>query len=267
MQAKGQVVVGADPVRRINGTGLHGGEHLGTGQLHRRGTHLAQHLSGEARHTHLQTLQVLHAVDFLVEPTRHLGAGVATGKRLEIELSVEIVPQFLTATMVQPAIHFLGRKPEGDGGKERRGRVLAFPVVGGPMTHLGAALAHRIEHFKGRHQFLGAIDLDLDTPGRHLFHPLGKAVGASPQAGIVLRPSGDHFPFVGLLFGLFLFRLRAGGSLTVHGRAIFLFAAGQRQATQPQTQGGNKFTTIQGSSSDKGRQHTAAFGLFFSPNA
>ena len=100
MQAKGQVVVGADPVRRINGAGLHGGEHLGTGQLHRRGPHLAQHLSGEARHTHLQTFQVLHAVDFLVEPARHLGAGVATGKRLEIELGVQIVPQFLATTMV-----------------------------------------------------------------------------------------------------------------------------------------------------------------------
>ena len=93
------------------------------------------------------------------------------------------------------------------------------------MAHLGAALAHRIEHFKGRHQFLGAIDLDLDTPGRHFFHALGKPVGASTQAGIVLRPGGHHFPFVGLLFRFFLFRLRAGSSLTLHGRAVFLFAA------------------------------------------
>ena len=108
LQTKGQVVIGANPIRRINGAGLQGGKNLGTGQLYRRGADLAQHLPGQTGHAHLQPFQVLNAVDFLVEPARHLRAGVATGERLQVELGIQVIPQFLAATMVQPAIHFLG---------------------------------------------------------------------------------------------------------------------------------------------------------------
>ena len=108
LQAKGQVVIRANPICRINGAGLQGGKDLCPGQLYRRGADLAQHLPGQTGHAHLQPFQVLNAVDFLVEPARHLRTGVTAGERFQVELGIQVIPQFLAATMVQPAIHFLG---------------------------------------------------------------------------------------------------------------------------------------------------------------
>ena len=101
------------------------------------------------------------------------------------------------------------------------------------MAHFRTALAHRIEYLKGRYQFFRAIDLDLDPSGGHFFHPLGKAVRPCAQARIVLGPGSDHFPFVGLLAWRFLLGLRRCRHRLVCRRAIFLFTAGQCQATQP----------------------------------
>src|SRR5690606_24763038 len=140
VEAKRQVVVRADPVRRVNHATFQRGKDFTTGQVHGAGTKTLQYLTGKTGHANLQASEILDAVDFLVVPAGQLGAGIAAGKRLQVEARVQFIPQLLAAAMVQPAILFLRGKAERYSGKERRGRMLAFPVVGGAMTQLGAAL-------------------------------------------------------------------------------------------------------------------------------
>ena len=65
------------------------------------------------------------------------------------------------------------------------------------MAHLRRAPGDGIEHLEGRHQFLGAIYFDPEAPAGHFRNQPGQVVGACSQAGKVLGPGGDHFPFDG----------------------------------------------------------------------
>jgi hypothetical protein len=62
------------------------------------------------------------------------------------------------------------------------------------MPDLGGTAGNGIEHFKGWDQFAGTVDLDSDTATTHLVDQAGKMVGASTQAGKILRPGRYHFP-------------------------------------------------------------------------
>src|SRR5690606_4867949 len=77
VDARGQVVVGTDPVGGVDHAGLQGGEHLAAGHDDRGGADAADDFAAQAGHADLQALEVLDAVDFLVEPAAHLHAGVA----------------------------------------------------------------------------------------------------------------------------------------------------------------------------------------------
>ena len=75
---------------------------------HDGGAHAAQDLGAEARHAIAQALEVLRAVDLLVEPAAHLHAGIRGHQRLDVERRVDLVPQCLPAAEVDPRAQLIG---------------------------------------------------------------------------------------------------------------------------------------------------------------
>ncbi|MNY05164.1 hypothetical protein D3C86_1378730 [compost metagenome] len=234
MQTEGEVVVRADPLGGVDGAGLQGGEDLAGRQIDHGAAHLGQHLAAEARGAHLQALEVVDAVDFLVEPAGGLHAGGAAGEGHHVERLVHLFPQLHAAAVVQPGVHFLGVGAERQGAEELRGRHLALPVVGRAVAHLGGAARHRVEHLQRRHQFAGRIDLDLQAAVAHFVDQAGEALGANAHPGKVLRPGGDHLPGEGF-----------GGSGRLGFLAfVLLLATGQCGGGQTDTGSGENVTTF-----------------------
>ena len=194
LQAEREIVVGAHPLGGIHHAGLQGGEDLAARQGHGGAAGAPEHLAAEAGNAHLEALQVRQRVDLLVEPARHLHAGIAGRQGHQAKRRVQLPPQFQAAAVTQPAVHLLRGHAERHGGEEGGHRHLAAPVVGGPVAHLRVALGDRVEHLQGRHQFAGGVHLDLEPPSRHGGHQLRQLLRRRPQSGQVLRPSGDELP-------------------------------------------------------------------------
>src|SRR5690606_14233338 len=91
---------------------------------------------------------------------------------------------------------------------------LATPVVGPAVAHLHTAGRHCIEHAHSGHNFVGAINVHLQTTTTHLLHIVGKGFGGGTQAGKIFRPGGDHSPAVNLLCTLCLAINNSSGRLT-----------------------------------------------------
>jgi len=100
MQAEGQVVVGADPLGGVDGAGLQRGEDLAAGHVDDGHAHALHHLAAQARHAHLQAVQVIDGVDLLVVPAAHLHAGGAGDQHIDAEVVIQLVPQLQAAAMV-----------------------------------------------------------------------------------------------------------------------------------------------------------------------
>ncbi len=222
VQAEGQVVVRADPVGGVDGTGLQRGKHFAAGQIDGGRAETRQHFAAEARHADLQPAQVVQRVDFLVVPAAHLHAGVADYHRLHAEGGIGFFPEFLAFALAQPGVHLDGRQAERHGGEELRGGHLALPVVGGAVAQFGGAAGDGIEHFQRRHQFAGGVDLDGQAAIAHHLDALGQAFGGGAQARVVFRPGGDHLPGVGL-GGL------AGGLLACGFDVLVVVATGEAE--------------------------------------
>ena len=199
VQTEGQIVVRADPLRRINGPGLQRGEHVAAGHGDSYTTGALENLSAETGNTHAQTLEIGKRVDLGVEPPPHLNPRVTARKRDEPEWFIELLPELEATSIIDPAVHFLSRKAEWHSCEERCLGRLATPVVSGSVPHLGVRTLHRVEHIEGPDELTGTIDLDVQPSGRHLAHVIGKTLRARAQTGKVLRPGRDHLPAEGLL--------------------------------------------------------------------
>src|SRR5690606_27468429 len=106
VETKRQVVVRANPVGRINHATFQRGKDFTTGQVDGAGAKTLQHFAGKTGHANLQAGKIFYTVDLTVVPAGQLRAGIATGKRLQVEARVQFVPQLLAAAVVQPAILF-----------------------------------------------------------------------------------------------------------------------------------------------------------------
>jgi hypothetical protein len=143
-------------------------------------------------------------LDLLLEPARHLHAGVAAGHGHHAEGRVDLVPQLDAAAVVEPAVHALEVQAEGHGGEVLRGEGLAGPEVAVGVVHLHRAGTHRIEALERRDQLAGAEDLDVQPPARHLADALGQVGGRARAVhveGRALAVGAGHLPVEGLLGG------------------------------------------------------------------
>src|SRR5438093_1287345 len=80
------------------------------------------------------------------EPAAHAHAGIAAHERLDAERRVKLVPQRLPAAGIDPGDVLERREAERHRRVIGRGRLLALPVEGGGVAHLGDAAADRVEH-------------------------------------------------------------------------------------------------------------------------
>ena len=135
----------------------------------------------------------------LRNPAAGLDAAAAGVERLEAELGVEFVPQFLAAGEAQPAVHLPGGQPEGHAGEVVHGLALALPEIGRAVGDVGGAGLDRIEAFEGRHQFAGREQLDLQAAAAHLGDLVGQPLGVDADAGGIARPRRNHAPLDDIL--------------------------------------------------------------------
>ena len=110
----------------------------------------------------LRPLRSRRRLDLLAEPAAHLAAGVAAGKRVNVELLVELVHQLHAAALIHPGVLHARVEAERHRGAEREGRILAEVVVGRGVAHLDGAVLHRIGGCERRHDFAGGENLDLE---------------------------------------------------------------------------------------------------------
>ena len=80
-------------------------EDLATGNTDLLASEVVQNGTGNfSWNTHLETLEVGHAVDFFGEPTTHLDTRATSRERNDVVLlSVELIEQLHTATLVEPS--------------------------------------------------------------------------------------------------------------------------------------------------------------------
>ena len=158
----------------------------------RRSAQLGHDVAAEARDTHLQALEVVGRVDFLVEPAAHLDTGVTAHEALEVELGSEFVPELLAAAEADPGVHLGVGQPERHGGEVRPARVLAFPVILCGVVALGIARGDFVEGVERADALTGGEVLDLDAALGHFVEARCEALGARAEAREVTRPGGDH---------------------------------------------------------------------------
>jgi hypothetical protein len=183
----GAVLEGADELGRVDHAALQRREDLAARQHLHVHAQVGVDLAGQAGDAHLQALQVGDGLDLLLEPARHLHAGVAAGHGHHAEGRVDLVPQVDAAAVVEPAVHALEVHAEGHGGEVLRGEGLAGPEVAVGVVHLHRAGAHRVEAFEGRDQLAGAEDLDVQPAARHLADALGQVGGRARAVHVERR--------------------------------------------------------------------------------
>src|SRR5262245_57472403 len=83
--------------------------------------------SGARATNSLACLVRLHARQLLGEPTAHLWTGIAAHERLEAKPCAQLVPQRLTAAVIDPSVELRRREAEGNVAKVRERGGAAGP--------------------------------------------------------------------------------------------------------------------------------------------
>ena len=234
VQAEGQVVVGPDPLGRVDRAGLERGEDLAAGQRDRRAACLGERLAADAGDAHLEALEVVDRVDLAPEPAAHLRAGVAARRRDDPERLVGLLPELEPTAEVEPRIHFLRREPEGDGREERSGRDLALPVVGRTVPHLRGATRDRVEHLEGGYKLVRSVHLDRDPSSAARLDHAPELARAGPESREIGRPGRHHPPVE---------RACVRGAL---GFTRFLCASGRGRCDRTESQSLNHLPALHG---------------------
>ena len=130
-----QVFGGGHPLGAVDHAALCRGRDLAAGHVDRVHAHALEDLGDDARFTAFQALEVLQVLDRPLEPAEGLRAGrhAREGDHVHLECFLVEIPVHLhPAAFVHPSeeIHMVHAERPGRRGREqRRGRVLALPVV------------------------------------------------------------------------------------------------------------------------------------------
>src|SRR5439155_17628677 len=118
VQTDRHVEPGPDPFAGVDRAGLERRHDLAARQSHHCGAQPPEDLGAKPAHSVAQPFVVLRRVDLADEPPAHLATGARAEKRLDIELSAELVPQRLTAAVLDPREQFVCGESEWDGPEE-----------------------------------------------------------------------------------------------------------------------------------------------------
>src|SRR5262245_14241924 len=117
--------------------------------------------SCETGDTHFQAFQVFGLFYGLSEPAGHLYAGVAAKERYQIELVINLAPEFKTAAVIHPTVESDEIHSERHGTEVLAGESFAGPEIGIGVVHLDGARRHCVKAGRGRDQLAGTIKLNL----------------------------------------------------------------------------------------------------------
>jgi hypothetical protein len=195
VEAELLVVVGADPFGGVDGALFKRRIDVAAGELLRNATEFGKRLAGPTADTHLQSAEVGRLLDFLVEPTAHLTAGVAADERICVELLGEVDHQFRAVAVVIPGILLAGVERKWRGAEQRPGRILADKIIGGGVAGLDGPVLHGVEHLQSGHDFAGGESLNLEFVVGRLGNVLGKCFASSERHVERLRPACGQAPF------------------------------------------------------------------------
>ena len=209
VEAELLVVIGPDPLRRVDRALFERRIDVAAGELLRHDAELLHDAAGKAADAHLQPLQIVDGLDLLAEPAAHLAAGIAGQKRRDVVALVELVEQLPAAAQHVPGLVDALVGAERHRRAESKSRVLAEIIVGRRMAHLDGAVLHGIEHLQAGNDFAGGKGLDLEFVVGGFGHELGHQFDAAPQRVERFRPARRQTPFD------FRHRLRDGGGRQV----------------------------------------------------
>ena len=154
MQIQSFVLIGVDPLGRVDDAGLQRLKDLTDRQHLRDCAQPLQHPAAEAGDAHLQPFQVGDGPNLPVEPAAHLHAGVA-GRELDpIEPSrVSRLQHGKTASFIQPGVLLPGRQAEGQPRAECDDRASVGVVVGNGVADGDVARLDDVEHLQAGGEF------------------------------------------------------------------------------------------------------------------
>src|SRR2546421_64945 len=98
------VVVGANPLRRIDGAFLERGIDISAGDLLRHYAELLQRLARPAADAEFEPLEIVNGLDLFAEPAPHLCAGVAADQAINIRLLGKFIHQNKAVAVVEPGV-------------------------------------------------------------------------------------------------------------------------------------------------------------------
>ena len=97
------VVIGTDPLASIESALLQCRVYVTARDLLRHNAELGDDATCKSADAHFQPVEIGNLLDLLAEPATHLRAGIAGGKREDIELLVEVIHQLHAAAEIHPS--------------------------------------------------------------------------------------------------------------------------------------------------------------------
>src|SRR5262249_44603850 len=112
VQAELLIVIGANPLGRVDRPLLERRVDLAARDLLRHDAELAEDTTTETADAEFQPVEVRDSLDLAAEPTAHLAARIANRKRVDIELLIELIHQLDATVMVFPSVLHPRVRPE-----------------------------------------------------------------------------------------------------------------------------------------------------------
>ena len=115
-------------------------------------------------------------------------------KLLSPNLAGQLVPQRLTATMIEPRHVFRIGHAEGRPEEIGEGAMLTEMEAGSIVPYLGGSVLHRLKCLQAGDEFTSGKDPHRELAVGHLSDALREEIGACAKARQTLGPRRDHAP-------------------------------------------------------------------------
>src|ERR1700733_14824244 len=177
LEAELLVVIGADPLGRIDRAFFQRGINVAARELLRHDANFLQHLTGNTADAEFQSGKIGNGLDLLAEPAAHLGASVAAGKSDHAELLEELIAKLLTSALIPPGILHARVQAERHRSVDLESRILADIVIRDGMAEFDGAVRGSVKSLKTGNNFAGRKNLDLKFVVGHLGDVFGELGG------------------------------------------------------------------------------------------
>ena len=177
VQAQLQIVVGANPLGRIDRAFFQRLIDFASRNVLGHCAHFFQHLARKATHAELQALDVFRRLDFLAEPAPHLRPRIATDQRHDVVLVVELAHELAAIAIDHPRGQLARVHAKRNRTANGKHLVLAKEVVRRGVGHFHSAALHTVDHVECWHQLTRLVNGHIKFASGHGLDRLGKHFG------------------------------------------------------------------------------------------